>query len=70
MYMHTDSTTEKGCCLANKNILSMTNLSKSQFSTGSYDGTFFYQALYATNATAESRQIFGFTQVNLPYDIV
>lgn len=43
----------------------MTNLSKSQFSTGSYDGTFFYQVLYATSAIAER-----FTQVNLPYDIV
>lgn len=33
--------TEKSHCLANKNILSMENLSKSQFSTGSYNGTFF-----------------------------
>lgn len=41
MCLYTYIATEKRYCLANKSILSMENLSQSQFSTGSYNGTFF-----------------------------
>lgn len=68
--MYTYIKPKKSYCLANKSIFLITNLSKSQFSKYlmmvHFSTRFYMPAVHLL----EVDRFWGFTEVNLPYDIV